>query len=469
MANADQGMWDALRGLAASRGMSEEELQALLRESLRAGLVRMYGPTVEAEIDIDPASGRIQVVVLRTVVEEVQDPAREISLEEARWEDPEVQVGDVLEEVVGLDRFGRHAIAQARQRILQRVRELERDRIVRRFAGRIGDLLVGEVRSVEPGKIVVGVREAPEVEAIIPRRAQNPHERFRTGDPIVAALEEVDTSDARRGPKLILTRASPMFVEALFRREVPEIEQGVVRIERTVREVGVRTKIAVSSRDETIDPVGACVGVRGTRVRAVMQELGGERIDIVPWHPDPEVFAKWALAPAKVTKTIADEDRKTIVAVVSEDEYPAALGRSGQNVRLAAQLVGWEIEVVRARDWLERTAREVFPEEALAIPLDRLGLSAGTVAALRAAGYATFDDLLDLEEEDLQRVPGLGPREVEEILRVIERYTVVDEEEDEGFEEESEAFDEREPPASSRTEDGVDVGAAPPEGSAASS
>lgn len=464
MANADQGMWHALRELAASRGMSEEELQALLRESLRAGLVRMYGPTVEAEIDIDPASGRIQVVVLRTVVEEVQDPAREISLEEARWEDPEVQVGDVLEETVALERFGRHAIAQARQRILQRVRELERDRIVRRFADRIGDLLVGEVRSVEPGKIVVGVREAPEVEAIIPRRAQNPHERFRTGDPIVAALEEVDTSDPR-GPKLILTRASPVFVEALFRREVPEIEQGVVRIERTVREVGVRTKIAVSSRDETIDPVGACVGVRGTRVRAVMQELGGERIDIVPWHPDPEVFAKWALAPAKVTKTIADEERQTIVAVVSDEEYPAALGRSGQNVRLAGQLVGWEIEVVRARDWLERTAREVFPETTLAIPIERLGLAAGTVAALRAAGYTTFDDLLDLEEDDLRRVPGLGPREVDEVLRVIERYTVTEDEEAEEADLESPGAD----AAGSAEDRGADVGTAPSDGSVASS
>jgi transcription termination/antitermination protein NusA len=274
-----------------------------------------------------------------------------------------------------------------------------------------------------------------EADAIIPWKEQNPRERFRQGEAIRAVLKKVEESP--KGPRLILSRADPLFVGALFRLEVPEIQQGIVEIRGVAREVGGRTKLAVSSRDESIDPVGACVGLKGSRVRAVVQELGGERIDIVPWHPDPEVFAKRALAPARVAKVVSDYDHRVITAIVDEDQLSLAIGRNGQNVRLASQLIGWEINLFGSREWLERGADEALfgggaprggeEYETTDFPLSALGLAPATLAALEAAGYTTFFDVIDLEREDLLRIPAVGPEEADHVLALIEELTVEDE------------------------------------------
>ncbi|MGI9182807.1 MAG: transcription termination/antitermination protein NusA, partial [Longimicrobiaceae bacterium] len=240
--------------------------------------------------------------------------------------------------------------------------------------------------------------------------------------------------DTPKGPRLILSRADPLFVAALFRLEVPEIQQGIVEIRAVAREVGGRTKLAVTSRDESIDPVGACVGLKGSRVRAVVQELGGERIDIVPWHPDPEVFAKRSLAPARVAKVISDYEGRVITAIVDEDQLSLAIGRAGQNVRLASQLIGWQIDLFGSREWLERGAeRALFggggdeEYDSSDFPLRELQLPPATLAALEAAGYTTFYDVIDLEREDLLRVPAIGPAEADHVLSLIEELTVEDE------------------------------------------
>jgi N utilization substance protein A len=241
-----------------------------------------------------------------------------------------------------------------------------------------------------------------------------------------------------KGPRIILSRADPLFVAALFKLEVPEITQGIVEIRAVAREVGGRTKLAVSSRDEAIDPVGACVGLKGSRVRAVVQELGGERIDIVPWHPDPEIFAKRALAPARVAKVISDYDNRVITAIVDEDQLSLAIGRNGQNVRLASQLVGWEINLFGSREWLEHGAQQALFGGGTAegeeydtsdIPLRELSLKPATLAALEAAGYTTFFGVIDLDRDDLLRVPAIGPDEADEILALIDELTVEDEDE----------------------------------------
>ncbi|HEX5869159.1 MAG TPA: transcription termination factor NusA, partial [Longimicrobium sp.] len=327
-------------------------------------------------------------------------------------------------------------VMAAKQRILQRVREGERQKIRDEYEHRVGELLSGETQQVERGKLVLMLNRSRDADAIIPWKEQNPRERFRQGDPIRAVLKKVE--ETPKGPRLILSRADPLFVAALFKLEVPEIQQGIVEIRGAAREVGFRSKIAVSSRDESIDPVGACVGLKGSRVRAVVQELGGERIDIVPWHPDPEIYAKRALAPARVAKVISNYETRTMTAIVDEDQLSLAIGRNGQNVRLASQLIGWQLDLFGSREWLERGAEAALfggggdegEYDNTDFSLRDLDLAPATLAALEAAGYSTFFDVIDMEREDFLRIPGLGADEADRLMSEIERLTVEDEEEE---------------------------------------
>ena len=444
MSNATQ-ILAAFRELALNKNISREELHDLIKDGILAALARRFGVNVEAEIEINEETGRIDIIVLKEVVAEVEDASREVSLEEARWDDPEFEVGDVQEVPVDFADFGRNAVMAAKQRMLQRVREGERQKIIDEYADRVGELLSGEVQQVERGKVVVMLNRTRDADAIIPWKEQNPRERFRQGESIRAVLKKVE--ETPKGPRIILSRADPLFVAALFKLEVPEIQQGIVEIRAVAREVGGRTKLAVSSRDESIDPVGAGVGLKGSRVRAVVQELGGERIDIVPWHPDPEVFAKRSLAPARVAKVISDYEAKVITSIVDEDQLSLAIGRNGQNVRLASQLIGWEINLFGSREWLERGAHTALfggggehaegeEYDGADFPLRELELRPATLAALEAAGYTSFFDVIDLEREDLLRIPAIGAEEAEEVLSLIEELTVEDESEsgDEGGE-----------------------------------
>jgi N utilization substance protein A len=431
MGNAAQVL-EAFRVMTAHKSLSRGELHDLIKDGIHAALAKRFGPNVQAEISIDEEKGKIDIVVLKEVVEEVVDSSREVSVAEARWDDPDFQVGDLLEIPVEFEDFGRTAVLAAKQRIIQRVREGERNRVREEFSDRIGELLSGEVQAIERGKLVVMLNVLREAEAIIPWREQNPRERFRQGEPIRAVLKKLE--ETPKGPRLILSRADPGFVAALFKLEVPEIYQGIVKIVDIAREAGGRTKIAVVSNDDSIDPVGACVGLKGSRVQAVVSEMSGERIDIVPWHPDPEIYARRALAPAKVAKVISDPERKVVTAIVDEDQLSLAIGRNGQNVRLASQLIGWQLDLYSSREWMERGAQSgIFgglpaeDERAADFPLKELNIAPATLAALEAAGYRTFMDVIDLERDDLLRIPGLGPEETDELLKLIEELTIVEE------------------------------------------
>ena len=251
-----------------------------------------------------------------------------------------------------------------------------------------------------------------------------------------AVLKRVE--DTPKGPRLILSRSDALFVQALFKLEVPEIQQGIVEIKAAAREVGSRTKIAVTSRDEAVDPVGACVGLKGARVQAVVNELGGERIDIVPWSPDPERFAKLALAPARVARVFSDAVSRTIQAVVDEDQLSLAIGRNGQNVRLASELTGWKIDLYSSREWMEKGGESPLfaplPDDAEAdVPLNEIeGLETATVAVLAEAGYRTLNDILDLDRDDLLRLPGIAPEEADRIMAIIDELTTEDDEDGRG-------------------------------------
>ncbi|HEU5185540.1 MAG TPA: transcription termination factor NusA [Gemmatimonadaceae bacterium] len=420
---------NAIRELANTKQLDKAELHGLLSDGIFAALAKSYGPTVQAEVDIDEGSGEIKIVRLRTVVDGVTDPSREISLEEARFYDESFEPGDVMEDEIDFAQFGRNAVQAAKQRIIQRVRERERTRIRDEFAGRVGDLLSGEVQQIERGKLVIMLNKFREAEAIMPYREQNHREHFHQGEPIRAVLKRVE--ETPKGPRLILSRADGLFVKALFKLEVPEIQQGIVDIRAVAREVGSRTKIAVFSRDDSIDPVGACVGLKGSRVQAVVNELGGERIDIVPWSSDPERFAKLALAPARIARVFSDPAAKTIQAVVDEDQLSLAIGKNGQNVRLASELTAWKIDLYSSREWLERGGETPLfaplPEEvdtSADVKLSEIeGLGPATVAVLEDAGYRTLNDIIDLEREDFLRLPGIAPEEADRIMAMLDELT----------------------------------------------
>ena len=428
----------AIRELTNVKQIDRAELHGLLQDGIMAALAKKHGPNVQAEVSIDEDRGQIRIVLLKTVVEDVTDPSREVSVEEARFEDPEFQPGDQMEIPVDFAEFGRAAVQAAKQRIIQRVREGERTKIRDEFATKVGELLSGEIQQIERGKMVVMLNKFREAEAIIPYREQNHREHYHQGEPIRAALKRVE--ETPKGPRLILSRGDPVFVKALFRLEVPEIQQGIVEIRAAAREVGSRTKIAVFSRDDAIDPVGACVGLKGSRVQAVVNELGGERIDIVPWSSDPERFAKLALAPARVARVFSDAASKTIQAIVDEDQLSLAIGRNGQNVRLASELIGWKIDLYSSREWLERggetqlfaplpSEAEAATEEAADVKLSEIeGLEIATVAVLEAAGYRTLNDIIDLEREDFLKLPGIAPQEADRIMAILDELTTDDDE-----------------------------------------
>lgn len=430
MAAAD--ILTAIRELTNAKQLDRTELHELLVQGIKAALEKKYGPTVQSEVEIDEDRGAINIVLLKTVVEEVTDAAAQVTLDEARFMDEEFQPGDVMEIPVDFAEFGRSAVQAAKQRIIQRVREGERTRIRDEFATRVGDLLSGEVQQIERGKLVVMLNKYREAEAIMPYREQNHREHYHQGEPIRAVLKRVE--ETPKGPRLILSRSDPMFVTALFKLEVPEIPQGIVEIRAAAREVGSRTKIAVFSRDDAIDPVGACVGLRGARVQAVVNELGGERIDIVPWSSDPERFAKLALAPARVARVFSDPASKTIQAVVDEDQLSLAIGRNGQNVRLASELTEWKIDLYSSREWLERGGEATLfaplpaeADEAADVPLAEIdGLETATVAVLEAGGYRTLNDIIDVERDDLLRLPGIAPAEADRIMAIIDELTTDD-------------------------------------------
>ena len=416
----------AFRELTAAKQLDRSELLSLLEDGIHAALARKFGPNVKFEMTVDELRGGLRVVRLRQVVDLVEDDSWQVSVEDARDVDPEFEAGDMLEEDVPFEEFGRLAVQAAKQRIIQRVREGERNKIREEFGDKVGQLLSGEIQQIERGKLVLILSKFREAEAIIPYREQNHREHFHQGDTIRAVLKRLE--ETPKGPRLILSRADPMFVAALFKLEVPEIAQGIVEIREIAREVGSRTKVAVISRDDAIDPVGACVGLKGSRVQAVVNELNGERIDIVPWSPDPERFARLALAPARVARVFSDPDSKTIQAVVDEDQLSLAIGRNGQNVRLASELIGWKIDLYSSQQWLERGGEgplfAPFPpaeEDVVSrVPLAEMeGLSPELIKVLGDAGYGMLSDVLDLERDDMLKIAGVTPDLADQLLKFL--------------------------------------------------
>ncbi len=331
----------ALLQLNAEKQVSREALVRALEEGIQAAYRRVAGEE-DIFVKVEPDSGRIDVYRGRYVVDEVEDPMVEVTVDEARKTDAEAKAGDVIElEQLDGDHFGRIGAQTAKQIILQRIREVERDQVFDQFASREGELITGSVSRVEPRAIILDVGKG--VEAILATSEQSPLEHYRIGQPVKAFVLEVRRS--ARGPQILVSRTHKGFLRRLFELEVPEIHAGTVEVKAIAREAGSRSKVAVGSRQEGLDPVGATVGQRGTRVQAVVAELAGEKIDVIPWNDDASVFVANALSPAQVLGVHIDEEHRIAAVTVPERMLSLAIGREGQNARLAARLTGWRIDI----------------------------------------------------------------------------------------------------------------------------
>jgi len=331
------------------KGIPREVIIEALVEGMKAAARKKFGPRAIIDAQYNEDTGEIEVYRFRRVVEEVEDPETEISLEEAKEYDANVQLGDEIGTQVDVREMGRIAAQLAKQILTQKVRGAERELIYQEFKDRVGQIVSGFVHRFDRGNVIVQLGRA---EAILPTTEQIPNERYHRGDRIRALIIEVNRSG--KDPQIVLSRTHPDFLKRLFELEVPEIREGIVKIIAVAREPGSRAKMAVVSSDPDVDPVGACVGLKGSRVQAVVQELRGEKIDIIPWSPDPAKLVYNALAPAECTRVIVDEDNKTLEVIVPDDQLSLAIGKQGQNVRLASKLLGWRIDVMSETQYMRR-------------------------------------------------------------------------------------------------------------------
>ncbi len=431
--------------ISKEKGISKEMVIEAVESALVSAAKKKYGAQRIA-VQIDPKRGDIVMYAYKKVVQDVANPDEEITLEEAQTLYPEAQMEGEVPIQVEFEGFGRIAAQTARQVIVQKVREAERDVIFKEFNDKIGQLVNGIVLRHEKGAYYIDLGKT---EAVLPAREQVPRESYRRGDRIRAYVMEV--RDTSKGPQVVLSRAHPEFVSRLFEMEVPEIYENIVEVKGVVREAGDRTKIAVSSKESQVDPVGACVGMKGSRVQAVVRELKGEKIDIIPWSEDPRTFIAKALSPAVVEKVGVTEEDRSALAVVADTQLSLAIGKKGQNVRLAAKLTGWKIDILseseydqerqkereqeieaaiveETRKMAEETeAAETMESEAAAdaagIAADIAGLTAiegvddKIAEKLREAGYDTVDKIAAMSDEDILAVPGIGANSAQEILQ----------------------------------------------------
>ncbi len=427
--------------ISKDKGISREMVIEAVETALVSAAKKKYG-TQRIAVQIDPKRGDIAMYAYKKVVAEVANPEEEITLEEAQELFPEAQMEGEVPLQVEFEGFGRIAAQTARQVIVQKVREAERDVVFREYNDKIGQLVNGIVLRHEKGAYFIDLGKT---EAVLPAREQVPRENYRRGDRVRCLVLEV--KDTAKGPQVVLSRSHPDFVSKLFEMEVPEIYENIVEIKDVVREAGDRTKIAVASKDAQVDPVGACVGMKGARVQAVVRELRGEKIDIIPWSDDPRIFIAKALSPAVVEKVGVTEEDRAALAVVVDAQLSLAIGKKGQNVRLAAKLTGWKIDILSESEYEQERQKERDQEIEAAIAEETRkmaqehqaaesmeaeaavaeaqapagltsieGVGPKTAELFIQAGYDTVEKIAAMSDEDILAVPGIGEKTAQKIL-----------------------------------------------------
>jgi len=386
-----------------------------MEDAIQKAAKSRYGAENDIRCEIDTKTGEAKLTRVLAVVEQVENDAIQITLEDAKKRNPDANIGDFIAETLPPLEFGRVAAQNAKQVIVQKVREAERDRQFAEYKDRVGDISNGTVKRVEYGNVIVDLGRA---EGIIRRDEMIPRENVRLGDRIRAFIYDVRRE--QRGPQIFLTRARSEFMAKLFAQEVPEIYDGVVEIKSVARDPGSRAKIAVISKDSSIDPVGACVGMRGARVQAVVNELQGEKVDIIQWNPDAASFIVNALAPAEVSKVVLDEDSNRIEVVVPEAQLSLAIGRRGQNVRLASQLTGWDIDILTEQEESERRQKE-FAERTQLL-MDSLDVDEVIAQLLVTEGFATIEEVAYVDLSEIAHIEGFDEATAEQIQSRAREY-----------------------------------------------
>jgi N utilization substance protein A len=442
----NRALIDMIQQIGKEKRIDTQKIISAVEQAILTAARKRYGQVENIQVQLNPETGDIEVISLRKIVKEVTNPQLEVSLEEARKVDSTADEGDEIGSIIEMGDFGRIAAQTAKQIIFQRVREAEWESVYKDYSGREGDLVTGVVLGHERRNYIV---EIGKTEALLPASEQGPRESYRRGDRIRAYLLEVKKS--AKGPQIILSRTHPHFVVKLFEMEVPEITERIVEIKAVAREPGDRTKIAVVSKDGAVDPVGACVGVKGSRVQAVVRELRGEKIDIIAWTSDPRVFIGEALNPAVVERVGIDEVRKTAVVVVADHQLSLAIGKNGQNVRLAAKLTGWKIDIISETEYESERAKEREQQIQQAIAQEtqaqaeaeqaraaraaeaeaaqsqssptadpRLaelpGVGEKLLETLRSHGFDTMDKLASASPDQLAQIPKIGEKTAEKLI-----------------------------------------------------
>jgi N utilization substance protein A len=407
---ANYELLDAFGQLMREKSVDKSVLIDTLEAGLLSAARRKYGSSSNVEVRFDEESGVIKMALIKNVVKNVEEPQCEMDLAEAKGVDSKAKVGSVVSIPLTVAEFGRNAIQAAKQVLIQRVREAERDKVYEIYHDRIGALATGTVQQVDRGNVILKLERA---EAILPGKEMMRRDRYRQGDHARAVVLSVDKS--AKGPQVTLSRTKPEFVKRLFEGEVPEIAEGIVEIKAIAREAGARSKVSVSSNDDKVDAVGACVGIKGTRVQSVVRELGGERIDVISWSSDATVLASRSLSPAKVGRVIANDADDRLSVVVADDQLSLAIGKGGQNARLAAKLVGWKIDLISQSEF---DAREMI-DAATRIDIEKMeGVGPKLGEKLVKAGLETVEDVHNATMEDLLAVPGVGKKTAERLKEV---------------------------------------------------
>src|SRR5690348_16498973 len=385
--------------VARDKGIDRDEVLQAMEQAIQKAGRSKYGQEYDIRAEIDRKSGEIRLMRFREVADPIVNEAAQISLSAAKKINPEAEVGDFLTDPLPPIDFGRIAAQTAKQVIVQKVRDAERQRQFNEFKDRVGEIVNGLVKRVEFGNVIVDLGRA---EAILRRDELLPRESFRQGERVRAYI--YDVRQEVRGPQIFLSRTHPQFMAKLFAQEVPEIYDGIIEIKAVARDPGSRAKIAVISNDSGIDPVGACVGMRGSRVQAVVAELQGEKIDIIPWSQDPATFVVNALAPAEVAKVVMDEEQRRIEVVVPDEQLSLAIGRRGQNVRLASQLTGWDIDILTEAEESERRTEEFRTRSKMFI--DALDVDDVIAHLLVTEGFTSLEEVAYVPLEDLADIEG---------------------------------------------------------------
>jgi N utilization substance protein A len=399
----------AIDQISKDRGIDRDLLVDTLEEAVRSSVIRKYGENLDVEVSYNDEQGEIEVYQFKVVVEDddVADPAAEICLSDAKAIDPNVALEDEMGFKLTVEDLGRIAAQSAKQVIIQRMRDAEQEIIYEEYKDRKGEIISGIIQRRDRAGWIINLGRT---EALLPKEEQIPRERYKRGDRVQAFIIEVLPSG--RGPQIIVSRTHGDYMKALFAREVPEVSDGTVKIVAVARDPGSRAKVAVISKDRDVDPVGACVGIRGSRIQNIVQELRGERIDIVVWNPEIATYAANALSPSRVTRISVDEDEKSLEVVVTDDQLNLAIGRKGQNVKLAAKLLGWKIDIFTESRFREVNASKKFLEQLASVAEIH-------VDNIISAGFGSMEQLADADDEAIDAIVGMTPSKRDDLRAAL--------------------------------------------------